>query len=103
MPFVKGQSGNPGGKPGLARQELNALLDKRFTPAKRAKVIDKLIDDAIEGQHDARVLLLAYTYGKPVERRELTGAEGTPLIPFNWDATVTEIETGSDDDPATSE
>ena len=91
MPFVKGQSGNPGGKPGAARQEINALLDARFTHAKRVKVIDKLIADAIEGQHDARVLLLAYTYGKPIERKEITGADGEPLkayvqvTPDDWD------------------
>lgn len=103
MAFVKGQSGNPGGRPSEARQELSALLDKRFTPTKRAKVLDKLIEDAIAGQHDARVLLLAYAYGKPVERRELTGADGVPFIPFNWNATVTEIAEGSDDDPETSE
>jgi len=103
MAFVKGQSGNPGGKPSEARQELTALLDKRFTPAKRAKVIDKLVEDAIAGQHDARVLLLAYAYGKPTERKELTGADGGPLlgIAFNWNATVTEIAEGSDDDPET--
>lgn len=103
MPFQKGQSGNPGGKPGPARQELNALLDKVFTPSKRKKVLEKLISDAETGDHDARMLLLAYTYGRPTERRELTGAEGAPFIPFNWHATVAEIEAGSDDDPESSE
>lgn len=96
MPFQKGQSGNPGGRPSEARQELQALLDKRFTPSKRAKVLDKLIEDAIAGQHDARVLLLAYTYGKPIERQELTGADGAPLkgyvyvSPEDWDTATTE-------------
>lgn len=91
MPFVKGQSGNPGGKPGAARQELNALLDQVFKPARRRKVLEKLIEDAESGDHDARVLLLAYTYGKPVERKEITGADGEPLkgylqvTPDDWD------------------
>jgi hypothetical protein len=80
MPFVKGKSGNPGGKPGAARQELNALLDEVFKPARRKKVLEKLIADAESGNHDARTLLLAYTYGKPVERQELTGADGEPLL-----------------------
>lgn len=56
------------------------MLDARFTKTKRAKVIDKLIDDAIAGQHDARVLLLAYTYGKPTEHKEISGPDGTPLF-----------------------
>jgi hypothetical protein len=103
MPFVKGQSGNPGGKPGPARQELNALLDRVFTTPKRKKVLEKLISDAEAGDHEARTLLLAYTYGRPTERREITGAEGTPFIPFDWNATVTEIAEGSDDDPDTPE
>ncbi|SRR6266496_2166499 len=76
MPFVKGQSGNPGGRPSEARQELSALLDKVFTIAKRKKVIEKLIQDAEAGQHDARLLLLAYTYGKPIERQEISGPDG---------------------------
>lgn len=91
MPFQKGQSGNPGGKPGAARQDLNALLDKVFTPAKRKKVLEKLISDAEAGQHDARTLLMAYTWGRPVERKELSGPDGEPLKayvsidPDEWD------------------
>jgi len=67
MPFQKGQSGNPGGRPSVARQDLNALLTDVWKPASRRKVLQKLIDDAERGDHDARVLLLAYAYGKPKE------------------------------------
>lgn len=80
MPFQKGESGNPGGKTSAARQELNALLDVVFTASKRKKVILKLVEDAETGDHDARVLLLAYTYGKPIERKEVTGPDGEPLF-----------------------
>lgn len=79
MPFQKGQSGNPGGRPSAPRQELSALLDEHFKPARRKKVLEKLIDDAESGNHEARVLLLAYTYGKPVERQEISGPDGDPL------------------------
>jgi len=83
MPFQKGQSGNPGGKPGEARQALNALLDERFPITKRRKVIDKLVEDAMSDDWDvrsaSRTLLLAYTYGKPVERQEVSGPDGAPI------------------------
>jgi len=91
MAFVKGQSGNPGGKPSARRQELNDLLEATWKPASRKKVLTKLIEDAEAGDHDARVLLLAYAYGKPVERKELTGADGAELktyvgiSPDAWD------------------
>ncbi|HMV40468.1 MAG TPA: DUF5681 domain-containing protein [Burkholderiaceae bacterium] len=83
MPFQKGQSGNPGGRPSPARQQLSDLLDELFTPAKRKKVLRLLIDDAsskdYEKRKEARPLLLAYAYGKPIERQEITGADGAPL------------------------
>ena len=91
MPFAPGKSGNPGGKPSARRQELNDLLDETWKPASRRKVLKKLIEDAEAGDHDARVLLLAYAYGKPVERKELTGADGAELktyvgiSPDAWD------------------
>ena len=103
MPFIKGQSGNPGGKPSEVRQELNALLDRVFTTAKRKKVIEKLIEDAEGGSHEARVLLLAYTYGKPVERREITGADGVPIgvtfVDYRADIAATAAGPDEDSDP----
>lgn len=71
--FKQGQSGNPGGRPATARRELGELLEAVFLPANRKKVLTKLMEDAERGNHDARVLLLAYTYGKPIERQELSG------------------------------
>lgn len=91
MAFVKGQSGNPGGKPSARRQELNELLEVVWNPKSRKKVLTKLIEDAESGDHDARVLLLAYAYGKPIERKEITGSDGEPLkayvsiSPDAWD------------------
>lgn len=84
MAFQKGQSGNPGGRPSEARQALSALLDERFSATKRKKVIDLLIEDATsddwEKRKEARPLLLAYTFGKPTEYKEVSGLDGAPLF-----------------------
>lgn len=93
MPFVKGQSGNPNGRPSARRQELSDLLDSVFTQADRQAVIKAIVIDAKQGDNEARKLLLAYTFGKPVERKEISGPDGEPLKayvsvnPNDWDDT----------------
>ena len=73
MPFIKGQSGNPSGRPSRQRAELAELLDTTWSKASRTRVLKRLIADAETGDHDARTLLLAYAYGKPKEPHELSG------------------------------
>lgn len=77
--FKPGQSGNPGGRPSTRRAMLQADLEATFTPDLRQKVLMKLIRDAVKGDHDARTLLLAYAYGKPVEMQEISGEDGKEL------------------------
>jgi hypothetical protein len=52
--------------------------------AKRKKLIKLLVEDAIsedyERRKEARPLLLAYTFGKPTEYKEIAGADGAPLF-----------------------
>lgn len=92
MAFQKGQSGNPGGRPSPARQQLDALLDEAFPLAKRKKVLKLLVEDAMSDEYDrrkeARPLLLAYAYGKPVERQEISGPGGNAiqLVPVDYRA-----------------
>lgn len=64
------------------------------TPLGHRKVY-KRAPDREAGQY-----LINRIMGKPTERQEISGPQGRP-IEFNWDATVTEIEAGSDADPET--
>lgn len=83
MAFQPGQSGNPGGRASPARQELQALLDKHYTPAKRRATLTRLIELTEDGDPkvalEAIKLLLAYTYGKPTERKEISGPDNGPI------------------------
>lgn len=83
MPFQKGQSGNPGGKKSPVRKELDALLDRHYPVPKRARSIQRLVelqDDADpDVAMDAIKTLLAYTYGRPTERKEISGPDGGPV------------------------
>lgn len=63
---------------------LVALLDECFTVEERKKVIRVLVEAATRAplfNIEAAKLLLAYTYGKPVDKQEHTGANGAPLLP----------------------
>lgn len=77
--FQPGQSGNPTGRPSTRRKELNELLEAVFTNPRRRKVLEKLIEDAEKGDHEARSLLLAYAYGKPKERIDIDQAGGLTI------------------------
>lgn len=110
MAFQKGQSGNPGGRPSEARAQLSALLDETFPLAKRKKLIKLLVEDAIsddyEKRKEARPLLLAYTYGKPTEHKEISGPDGS-AIPLeiqriDYRDGFTEAADGSASDPDAS-
>ena len=90
---MPGQIGNSGGKKGRSgrkprafEDDLQVLLRKCFTKADREKVLRQLVEDSFSPsfriRHAARTLLLAYLYGKPVDRVELSGEGGGPIIPI---------------------
>lgn len=58
---------------------LQALLDRCWTPADRRACIAQLAKEAKAGNLEAIKLLMAYTYGKPIERKEHAGKDGEPI------------------------
>lgn len=79
-PFQKGQSGNPRGRPAVARDFREKC---RQWMEEKGGGWDQLIDLASVGKPDERLraiqLIAAYAYGKPAQRLEHTDGDGGPL------------------------
>jgi hypothetical protein len=67
-----GKKGRSGRKPKALEMGLQALLDECFTAADRRDLFMKLAEMARNANLEAIKLLLAYTYGKPVEQKDST-------------------------------
>ena len=75
--FVKGNSGNPTGRAPKDREErYYEILKTTVTFDEWASIIKKAVDQAKRGDSVARKWLSDYLIGPPVQRQELTGAEG---------------------------
>ena len=85
MPFKKGESGNPGGRP-KAATGLRKELDRRYGDNAK-KLLDEL-DELRKSENervrlDALKLALAYHCGQPTQRLEHSGE--LPLVPQSVD------------------
>jgi hypothetical protein len=78
--FVKGVSGNPKGR-APKQQELRYydILVSAVTPERWRNIVNKAVLQAEHGDQAARKWLADYLIGPPVERKELTGADGGPI------------------------
>lgn len=97
-----GRAKNGGARAGSGRKskeqllELHSLLSDAWPAEKRREAIENMAEIAL-GESKAAVsaflALAAYAYGKPVERKEISGPDGEPLkayvtvSPDEWDAT----------------
>lgn len=77
MPFEKGASGNPGGRPKKGNPAQMAAR-KYMEPAIQ-KLVEALSDDKTENRIKAAEALLNRGFGKPTEFHEITGEDGGPI------------------------
>ena len=77
MPFQKGQIANPNGRPRRTIEEkyLKAF-NAAFKPEDVKEVIGMLKKAAMRGDVRAAQLLLSYGLGTPIQRSEVSGADG---------------------------
>lgn len=77
--FKKGQSGNPAGRPKL-RDIKEVLTDLLSQEKNKQQLVDAVmtvvVNKALKGDLKAADMLLSYTYGKPTQKTEITGADG---------------------------
>lgn len=75
MPFQKGQSGNPGGRP-KEDDEIKRLA-REHGPAAISRLVEWMASDNAKASVSAANVLLDRGYGKPPQA--ITGEDGTPL------------------------
>ena len=82
--MADGRANNGGARAGAGRrkkadaEDLRLLLLKCAPTEKRESILTRLVEDAdnpvsFRVRNEARKLLLAYLFGKPVERQEISG------------------------------
>lgn len=76
--FVKGVSGNPGGRP-KSDISITALIDAAVTEADWKFIIAALLKKARRGDVKATEMLMDRRFGKPVQQTQLSGAGGEAL------------------------
>ena len=78
--FAKGYSGGPGRPPKEREERYLEIARSTVTFKQWAAIIKKAADQAERGNAVARKWLGDYLMGPPVQRQEVTGAEGAELV-----------------------
>ena len=79
--WEKGQSGNPKGRPKRKTEEQYLEVFKDIVTVDEVRlIVTKAMTDAKRGDQQARKFIFDYLIGPPIERKEITGEDGKPLI-----------------------
>lgn len=84
--MADGRKNNGGKRPGAGRkpkeiqQDVIRLLDDAWPQEQREAAIKKMAELASGGDVRALTLLLAYRFGKPLEKHEVMGGAGEALL-----------------------
>ena len=83
--FATGNGGGPG-RPKREREvEYYRIMQTACSKADWAAIVDKAVKQARGGDSVARKFLADYLIGPPVERKEVTGADGKAfIIQLSW-------------------
>lgn len=107
--FKPGQSGNPAGKPKgrSVTSRLRDLLDAVELGGKQVRdgkqvadlVAEVILKNALKGDHRFVTTLLDRTEGKVADRTEVTGPDGSPLVPHSIQIEFVDAPEQADQDP----
>jgi hypothetical protein len=78
--FIKGHEKTGGRKSRAYEDAVMELFKKVVTPDKQRKIIEKAVDLAAHGDQAARKFIFDYLIGPPVQRSEVSGNDGEPMI-----------------------
>lgn len=80
MPFKKGQSGNPNGRPKKEREvEYTNIVQSACSTADWLKICKVAVQQAERGDAVARKWLSDNLIGLPVQKSEITGKDGSAI------------------------
>lgn len=81
MPFKKGQSGNPNGRKPKEREiEYSNIIQSTCSPSDWKEICKTAIAQAKRGDERARKWLSDNLVGLPVQKNEITGKDGQPIV-----------------------
>jgi len=79
--WVKGQSGNPAGRPSRAKEtRYLKIMHEVVSDDVWMQICERAAKDAIDGSHPARRWLADYTVGPPIKQTDITVKGDTSLV-----------------------
>lgn len=86
--FIKGNGGGPGRPKREREARYYEIMETTVTFADWRAIVSKATEQAKRGDATARKWLSDYLMGPPVERKEITGEGGGPIVIVSWDDTA---------------